>query len=72
LNGLVELLREIGTRYDRSPGQVALRWLIQQDGVLPIPGAKNVSQAAHARALTFALDDAEVDALSQATKAARP
>jgi aryl-alcohol dehydrogenase-like predicted oxidoreductase len=73
LNGLVELLREIGTRYDRNPGQVALRWLIQQDGVLPLPGAKNASQAAqNAEALTFALDDAEADALSQATKAARP
>jgi aryl-alcohol dehydrogenase-like predicted oxidoreductase len=34
---LVELLREIGARHDRSPGQVALRWLIQQEGVLPIP-----------------------------------
>jgi aryl-alcohol dehydrogenase-like predicted oxidoreductase len=73
LNGLLELLREIGARRDRSPGQVALRWLIQQDGVLPIPGAKNASQAAqNAGALTFALDDAEVDALSEATKAARP
>jgi aryl-alcohol dehydrogenase-like predicted oxidoreductase len=73
LNGLIELLREIGARHDRSPGQVALRWLIQQEGVLPIPGAKDASQAAqNAGALTFALDDAEMDAVSQATKAARP
>jgi aryl-alcohol dehydrogenase-like predicted oxidoreductase len=70
---LVEVLREIGSRHERSPGQVALRWLIQQDGVLPIPGAKNASQATqNAGALTFTLDDAEVDALSQATKGARP
>jgi aryl-alcohol dehydrogenase-like predicted oxidoreductase len=70
---LVELLREIGSRHDRSPGQIALRWLIQQNGVLPIPGAKNASQATqNAGVLTFALDDAEVDALSHATKAARP
>jgi aryl-alcohol dehydrogenase-like predicted oxidoreductase len=40
--------------------------------VLTIPGAKNASQAAqNAGALTFTLDDAEVDALSEATKAAR-
>lgn len=68
---LVEHLREIGARYEKSPGQVALRWLIQQDGVLPIAGAKNASQAAeNAGALTFALDDAEADALSQATETA--
>lgn len=70
---VVDLLREIGSRHDRSPGQVALRWLIQRDGVLPIPGAKNASQATqNVGALTFTLDDAEGDALSQATKAARP
>jgi aryl-alcohol dehydrogenase-like predicted oxidoreductase len=70
---LVELLREIGSRHDRSPGQVALRWLIQQDGVLPIAGAKNASQATqNAGALAFMLDDAEVDALSRATKGAGP
>ncbi len=73
LDRLVEMLREIGSRHERSPGQVALRWLIQRDGVLPIPGAKNASQAAqNAGALTFTLDDAEVDALSRATKGARP
>ncbi|MGH2577359.1 MAG: aldo/keto reductase [Actinomycetota bacterium] len=51
---------------------MALRWLIQHDGVLPIPGAKNAAQATqNAGALTFTLDDAEADALSQATKAAK-
>jgi aryl-alcohol dehydrogenase-like predicted oxidoreductase len=70
---LVELLREIGARYNKSASQVALRWLIQREGVLPIPGAKNASQATqNAGALTFALDDAEVDALSRATPAATP
>jgi aryl-alcohol dehydrogenase-like predicted oxidoreductase len=69
---LVELLREVGARHDRSPSQVALRWLIQRDDVLPIPGAKNASQGAqNAGALTFALDDAEAHALSQATEAAK-
>jgi aryl-alcohol dehydrogenase-like predicted oxidoreductase len=65
---LVQLLREIGECHDRSPSQVALRWLIQQDGVLPIPGAKNASQATqNAGALTFTLEDSEVEALRRGT-----
>jgi aryl-alcohol dehydrogenase-like predicted oxidoreductase len=64
---LTRLLGEIGDDHDRSPSQVALRWLIQQDDVLPIPGAKNATQAAqNAGALTFTLDEAEVEALSRA------
>lgn len=71
LTRVVDLLRETGKRHDKSPSQVALRWLIQHDGVLPIPGAKNASQAVeNAGALTFALDAAEVDALSRATEGA--
>ena len=31
------MLRDIGARYDKSPAQVALRWLIQQDNVATIP-----------------------------------
>jgi len=71
LTPVVALLRETGVRHDKSPSQVALRWLMQHDGVLPIPGAKNAGQAVeNAGALTFALDAAEVDALSQASEAA--
>ena len=35
---VVALLREIGGRYEKSPAQVALRWLIENEQVLPIPG----------------------------------
>jgi aryl-alcohol dehydrogenase-like predicted oxidoreductase len=63
-----EALREIAQRHGKAPSQVALRWLIQQPGVLPIPGAKNGSQAAqNAGALTFALTDDEMAALRHAT-----
>jgi aryl-alcohol dehydrogenase-like predicted oxidoreductase len=69
---VVALLREIGERASRTPAQVALRWLIQKDNVLPIPGAKTGRQAAsNAEALTFALVDAEMEALDQATTAWR-
>jgi diketogulonate reductase-like aldo/keto reductase len=51
---------------------VALRWLIEQEGILPIPGAKNGRQAAsNAEALSFSLDAAEIEALDQATTAWR-
>jgi 2,5-diketo-D-gluconate reductase B len=30
-------LQRIGERYGKNPGQVALRWLLQQDGVMAIP-----------------------------------
>ena len=62
------VLREVAERHDRTPSQVALRWLIQQDGVLPIPGAKNGRQAAeNAAALSFTLTGPELDALSRVT-----
>jgi aryl-alcohol dehydrogenase-like predicted oxidoreductase len=69
---VVALLREIGGRYSISPAQVALRWLIENENVLPIPGAKNGKQAAdNARALSFCLTPAEIEALNQATMAWR-
>jgi aryl-alcohol dehydrogenase-like predicted oxidoreductase len=72
LEPVVQLLREIGERSGKSPAQVALRWLIENEQVLPIPGAKNGKQAAdNAGALSFALTPAEIDALDQATRAWR-
>jgi aryl-alcohol dehydrogenase-like predicted oxidoreductase len=62
------LLLDIGGRHGTGPSQVALRWLMQQEGVLPIAGAKNAGQARqNAEALTFSLDDDELDALDRAT-----
>jgi aryl-alcohol dehydrogenase-like predicted oxidoreductase len=69
---VIALLREIGDRHQRTPAQVALRWLIEQGDVIPIPGAKNGRQAAaNAEALTFHLTSDEIEALSQATLAWR-
>jgi diketogulonate reductase-like aldo/keto reductase len=51
---------------------VALPWLIENDTVLPIPGAKNREQATeNAAALTFRLTQDEIDALDTATRALR-
>jgi aryl-alcohol dehydrogenase-like predicted oxidoreductase len=72
LQPVIALLRKIGERYSRTPGQVALRWLIEDPQVLPIPGAKNGKQAVdNAGALTFSLTPEEVESLSQATLAWR-
>jgi aryl-alcohol dehydrogenase-like predicted oxidoreductase len=69
LEPITALLRQIGERYGKTPGQVALRWLIENDIVLPIPGAKNRQQAAaNAEALTFDITADEVDALASATR----
>jgi len=69
---VITLLRQIGERYSKTPSQVALRWLIENPIVLPIPGAKNSKQAIeNAGALLFSLTPEEVEALSQATLAWR-
>jgi aryl-alcohol dehydrogenase-like predicted oxidoreductase len=69
---VITLLRQIGERYSKTPSQVALRWLIENPIVLPIPGAKNGKQATeNAGALSFSLAPEEVEALSQATLAWR-
>jgi aryl-alcohol dehydrogenase-like predicted oxidoreductase len=69
---VVALLREIGGRYSKTPAQAALRWLLEKENILPIPGAKNGLQAAeNAGALSFALTPAEVEALDQVTLAWR-
>jgi aryl-alcohol dehydrogenase-like predicted oxidoreductase len=72
LRPVVTLLRSIGDRYGKTPGQVALRWLIEQENVVPIPGAKSAGQATHnAGALSFTLTPDEIAYLNEATKAWR-
>lgn len=69
---VINLLREIGERYSKTPSQVAIRWLIENPIVLPIPGAKNSKQAIeNVGALSFTLTPEEMEALSQATLAWR-
>jgi aryl-alcohol dehydrogenase-like predicted oxidoreductase len=72
LEPVTALLQEIGVLYGKTPGQVALRWVIENDTVLPIPGAKNRKQAsANAEALIFQLTQDEIHALDTATRAWR-
>lgn len=56
----------------KSPSQVAIRWLIENENVPPIPGASNSREAAkNVGALTLSLTPEEVEALNQATLAWR-
>jgi aryl-alcohol dehydrogenase-like predicted oxidoreductase len=72
LQPVVALLRTIGEKYSKTPSQVAIRWLIENPIVLPIPGAKNGRQAIeNAGALSFSLTPEEVEMLDQATLAWR-
>ena len=43
---LISELKQLGEKYQKTPVQVALNWLIAQGNVIPIPGAKNPQQAA--------------------------
>lgn len=58
-------LQIIGERHGKNAGQVALRWLLQQDGVIAIPGS---SRKAHATAnfdiFDFELTDSEMAEIS--------
>ncbi|QYJ16721.1 putative oxidoreductase [Rubrobacter xylanophilus DSM 9941] len=64
---VVGILREIGERHGKSPAQVSLNWLLAQ-GTLPIPGAKDASQARqNAGALGWSLSPEEKERLDLAT-----
>jgi len=62
---LIDLLRKVGAAHEgKTPAQVALAWLMRQ-GALPIPGAKNPTQAlSNAGALGWSLTDDEFEQIS--------
>lgn len=64
-----EVLSEIGLKYQKSPAQVALRWLIQQEAVVAIP--KSVTKL-HIKAnidiFDFVLSDEEMQSIFKLTQ----
>ncbi len=57
-------MKQLGEKYDKTPAQVALNWLIAQGDVIPIPGAKNAKQAQeNAGAMGWSLSDEDVKQL---------
>ncbi|XVF58475.1 hypothetical protein PTKIN_Ptkin07bG0069500 [Pterospermum kingtungense] len=64
LQPLLNRIQGIGENYGKTPTQVVLNWLIAQEKVVPIPGAKNVEQAEEfAGALGWRLSNEEVNEL---------
>ncbi len=69
ISPLLDLLRQLGQNYGKTPAQVALNWLIAQGGVIPIPGAKTAEQSRqNAGALGWQLTGDEVAQLEQVTR----
>jgi diketogulonate reductase-like aldo/keto reductase len=59
-----ETLTEIGDRYDKTPAQVALRWLLQQDRVAAIPKASSRDHMVeNFEVFDFELSDEEMEAV---------
>ena len=68
---LVHALEEIAVRYDATPAQVALNWLINFNGdvVVAIPGATKVHQAEEsAGAMKFELSEAEMNHIDKLSR----
>uniref|UniRef100_A0A7N0TYT8 NADP-dependent oxidoreductase domain-containing protein n=1 Tax=Kalanchoe fedtschenkoi TaxID=63787 RepID=A0A7N0TYT8_KALFE len=73
LQPLINRIKEVGQSYGKTPTQVVLNWLISQDNVVPIPGAKNSEQAVEfAGALGWRLSDDEVSELRSLASQTKP
>ncbi|MFG1812335.1 aldo/keto reductase [Kribbella sp. NPDC049174] len=66
---LVEEIRSVAARYEATPGQVALAWVLAQgNDVAPIPGTKRRKYLEeNAAALEVVLSDDDLAALSKLT-----
>jgi aryl-alcohol dehydrogenase-like predicted oxidoreductase len=66
---LVEEIRAVAARYDATPGQVALAWVLAQgNDVAPIPGTKRRRYLEeNARALDLKLSEDDIASLSKLT-----
>ena len=66
---VISLLRIIGEKYNRTPAQVALNWLIAQGNVIPISGVKTAEQVRqNAGALDWKLRDDEITQLEEISR----
>ncbi|MEM6256261.1 MAG: aldo/keto reductase [Cyanobacteria bacterium P01_D01_bin.156] len=69
ISPVIATLHDLAKRYDKTPAQVALNWLISQGAVIPIPGAKNADQATqNAGALGWYLTSDDCEKLSEVSQ----
>ncbi len=60
------LLAQLAERHNRTMAQVALNWVVNQDGVIPIPGVKTAAQVQeNAGALGWSLTSQELADLAE-------
>ncbi len=63
------VLQRIAQSHDKHAGQVALRWLVQQDGVIAIPRTSNAEHAqANFEVFDFELSADDMQAINQLTR----
>ncbi|XP_038898042.1 uncharacterized oxidoreductase At1g06690, chloroplastic-like isoform X2 [Benincasa hispida] len=73
LQPLLNRIRNIGQNYNKTPTQVVLNWLIAQENVVPIPGAKNAEQAIEfAGALGWRISNEEIYELRSLASEIKP
>jgi len=66
---VISLLRSFGEKYDRTPAQVALNWLICQGNVIPIAGVKTAEHVRqNAGALGWRLNEDEIQELEKVSR----
>ncbi|MGK7926984.1 MAG: aldo/keto reductase [Spirulina sp.] len=66
---LTHLLQELSDRYEKTPSQISLNWLISQGDMIPIPGAKNAGQVIdNAGALGWRLNQEDIEKLSEISR----
>ncbi|NWC97095.1 aldo/keto reductase, partial [Pseudomonas sp. IPO3779] len=59
-------LQHIAERHNATPAQVALAWVLRQDGVLAIPKAVNLEHVRlNAAAAELKLDEHDLDAIDR-------
>jgi aryl-alcohol dehydrogenase-like predicted oxidoreductase len=70
---LLTALRDVATKHDATPAQVALAWVIRHPNVVVIPGASSVAQVeSNAAAADLDLTDDDAGRLTEASDRFRP
>jgi len=70
---LMQVLGEVGEKYDKTRTQVAINWLLRDPIVVPIPGAKSRAQAEEfLGAFGWELEAGEADELRELAKRVPP
>ncbi len=64
--GSQPILAEIGAKHGKTPAQVALRWLVQQEGVAAVPKVTRLdNQRRNLAIFDFALDEEDLAGLAK-------